>query len=112
MRDLTGKQQKALGALCWGLRHFDGLYTNSQVSRRTVLQLVKRGEAESIGFHEALDEDTDTCRVRETFRPTKTGVLVALGHALIEPEVGSELLRKLDDCPIAEVGGVRIPPPV
>ena len=76
---LGRKQRDAIESLAWGMEHFGSLHTNGVVTRRTVLSLVKKGIAESVGLTEQCDADGFTIegRVRkEGFRLTAFGKCV------------------------------------
>jgi len=73
---LTRNQRDAIDALAWGTLHFGSLHTNRVVRRRTVLSLVRRGLAESVGQTMVCDADgfhVEPERYREGFRLTARG---------------------------------------
>lgn len=64
-----------------------GIITGSGCTRRTVMQLVKKGLAKSIGLVEQCDDDGfthDNRQLREAFDLTPLGEKVAVEEGIIE----------------------------
>lgn len=74
---LTACQRSALESLAWATHSFGSFLTGRRTRRKTVLALVKRGLAESVGYAEQCDGDgfiIDDRVEREGFRITEAGM--------------------------------------
>lgn len=76
---LTQNQIDAIGSLKWAMLHFGGLLTGSSVRRRTILALIDKGIAESVGMVMQCDADGGIYwnrREREGFKLTGYGMSI------------------------------------
>ena len=94
---LSRAQKDAIESLAWGMEHFGSLVTNRHVRRSTMLTLVGRGIAESVGRVAMCDDDGCTIRpeqYREGFRLTDHGVEV---HRAVMDDYEKQFRRRCDD---------------
>lgn len=94
---LSRTQRDAIETLQWAMEHFGALITNRHVTRRTVVQLVNKGVAESIGQCIMCDGDGFTLypeRYREGFRLTEFGVRC---HAVLMEHYESFMCKESAD---------------